>query len=260
MLVRLMSDLHLEFGRDPDPIIPPMAEDMDSILVLAGDIDMGSQACDVFLPDLSTRFKAVLYVLGNHEFYRQDHGDLANEIRSELEDFPNIHLLDDEAIVIDDVRFVGSTLWTDCGRRNPTSMVLIEQGMSDYSEIRLQGNRLRVTDTIEFHRKAVDFIQGQLEEKHEGPTILITHHLPSFRSVHPMYLGPMHAPLNHGFYSDLDWLMHTYDITYWLHGHTHQTHNYDLFDVKVRMNPLGYGDLDTGLENLRFDPQFRIEV
>jgi predicted phosphodiesterase len=258
VLIRLISDIHLEFGKDWEPIIPPMAEDSETILVAAGDIHTGTDACE-FLQQASSRFAHVLYVLGNHEFYHNDLDTLAGYISEELGDFDNITLLDNESLVLGDVRFIGSTLWTDMNKRSPVYMGLIERAMQDYDHIKKGGQRIFATDTIDLHEEAVSFLEAALSQPHEGPTVVVTHHLPSFKSVHPCFHGVAAQTINGAFYSDLDEIMYDNDIAYWLHGHTHQTVEYELSGTKVRMNPLGYGSVED-LENPRFDPNWRIEV
>lgn len=257
MLVRLVSDMHLEFGKDWETVVPELPEDGDTILVVAGDIDTGTDACE-FLQQVSSRFAHVLYVLGNHEFYNNDIDTLAGYIREELEDFDKITLLDNESLVLGDIRFIGSTLWTDIGGGNPTAMVLIEQGMADYSQIRRGGRRIFAPDTIALHKEAVDFIVDTLNEEHDGPTIVVTHHLPSFKSVHPMFHRQPMASINAGFYSNLEGIINAYDIAYWFHGHTHCSMDYEIEGTKVRANPCGYGE--PGEENENFDPNWRIEL
>lgn len=257
MLVRLVSDMHLEFGKDWESVVPELPEDGDTILVAAGDIATGVDACD-FLQQVSSRFAHVLYVMGNHEFYHNDITTLANDVREELEYFDKVTLLDMDVKVLGDVRFVGTTLWTNINHENPTSMVLIEQGMADYGYIKNAGKLLRASDTVALHKEAVEFIMETLNEEHDGPTIVVTHHLPSFKSVHPMFHRNPAAAINPGFYSDLDGIMHAYDIAYWFHGHTHQSLEYEIAGTKVRMNPCGYGE--PGDENKNFDPNWRVEV
>ncbi len=257
MLIRLNSDLHLEFGYDYEVMVPPMPEDLNTTLVVPGDIHVGSQACDEFLPHMCSRFDNVIYLLGNHEFYHHDLTEVAASIREEMGDFKNFHFLDDDTTIIHGTRFIGSTLWTDVAKGNPTSMVTIGRCMMDYECIKKAGVRLKVTDTIECHEEALEFIEGELEQQHTGPTVMVTHHMPSFNSVHPMYRTTHAAPLNPGFYSSLDHLMEFYDIDYWLHGHTHQSVEYEVGGCKVRMNPRGYGDTP---ENDNYNSEFRIEV
>ena len=97
-----------------------------------------------------------------------------------------------------------------------------------------------------------------MPKKHEGPTIVVTHHLPSFDSIHPMFHRSGVNALNPGFYSSLDYLLVEQDIDYWFHGHSHATVEYEIAGTKVRMNPLGYGNV--GVENSGFNPNWRIEV
>ena len=54
--------------------------------------------------------KPVIYVPGNHEFYHHDIA-LIDELKTEASG--NIHVLNDDQVVIDGVRFMGSILWTD---------------------------------------------------------------------------------------------------------------------------------------------------
>lgn len=259
MLVRLVSDIHLEFGKDWEPIVPELPEDSETVLVAAGDIDNGLDACE-FLQQTAHRFLHTIYVLGNHEFYRgNDLHLLPGQIREELSDFPNITLLENETLVVGNVRFLGTTLWTDMAKENPTIMLIVEQGMADYGQIKKGGRRIFATDTIAVHKEAVKFLEEELPKEHDGPTIVVTHHLPSFQSVHPMFHRAGVNALNPGFYSSLDYLLVEHDIAYWFHGHTHATVEYEIAGTKVRMNPLGYGPVDRK-ENPNFTPTWRIEV
>jgi len=233
-----------------------MEEDSETTLVVAGDLHVGMDVCDA-LTEMSTRFKDVVYVLGNHEFYRNEMTTLVSDIKEELSDFTSIHVLDDEVVVLDGVRFVGSTLWTDMDNRNPVSMLCIEQGMTDYHVIRKNGFPARAMDTIALHAVAVNFLHETLAEAHEGPTVVVTHHLPSMQSVAPMFRHPDHNQLNGGYCSNLDDMLVDYDVEYWFHGHTHATVEYDVDGTKVRMNPFGYSG---HAENEDFDPEWRVEV
>ena len=259
MLVRLLSDIHLEFGNGWESLLPEMPEDSETVLVVAGDVASGVDGCD-FLQQVSPRFQHVLYVLGNHEFYRNnDLCLLPGAIKEELSDFPTIDLLDNDTVILGGTRFVGSTLWTDMEDEDPTVMVLIEQGMMDYVQIRTNGRRIRAEDTIALFKQAVAFLDSELSVEHDGPTIVVTHHLPSFKSVHPMFRQMPAAAINGGFCSDLEWMLENHDIDYWFHGHTHQTVSYEIAGTKVRMNPLGYGSL-YNLENPLFETEWRIEL
>lgn len=259
MLVRLISDTHFDFGHDYEPLLPPMPGDEETILVVAGDIDIGSEACDNFLPAMCYRFAEVIYVLGNHEFYHNDMTRVAIDVQDMMNEFPNFIFLDNDTVVLGDVRFIGSTLWTSLGKRNPGSMFYAEKAMADYGLIKRAGKKLTALDTVELHEEAVAFIEETLMTPHEGPTIVVTHHLPSYKSVHEMFKTGTAMGLNPAFFSDLDGIMHDHDIAYWFHGHSHQTvEDYEIAGTKVRMNPCGYQAL--GKENPLFNPEFRIKL
>jgi predicted phosphodiesterase len=104
MRVHIISDLHLEFG----PI--SLSKTNADIVVLAGDIHMGEKGAHWARkqwPDIP-----IVYVLGNHEFYRDDLPGLTDRLRR-LCQKTNIHLLENDRLDVEDVSFLGCTLWTD---------------------------------------------------------------------------------------------------------------------------------------------------
>lgn len=129
MKIHLLSDVHLESG----PYQIPSSLDCD-VIVAAGDIGVGNAGVEW----LKTLEKPVIYVLGNHEYWTKkdapvDMSDVLENIKDAAAG-SNVHVLENESVVIDDVRFVGATLWTNLGRFNP---ILIEESfnMRDYSHI-----------------------------------------------------------------------------------------------------------------------------
>ena len=251
MIIRLLSDLHQEF----EPYkVQSLAEDHEeTILVLAGDIDIGTDACD-FIIEQANNFAHVIYILGNHEFYANDLDTLAGEIALKLSSVSNISFLNNDSVVIGDIKFIGSTLWTDMNNENPVSMFRAEQSMNDYHSIRRNGYKILSSTTIDLFKRNMIYLDTELSKLHCGPTIVVTHHLPSYESVHPLYRDSF---INGAYASNCEKLMYDHDISYWLHGHTHQTMAYEVNGCKVRMNPFGYAGIE---ENLNFDPVFRFEV
>jgi hypothetical protein len=79
--------------------------------------------------------------------------------------------------------------------------------------------------------------------------VVITHHLPSWRSVAPSF---MRALSNPAFASDLDHLFEGVDL--WIHGHAHTSHDYLAAGCRVVCNPRGYPMRAGGFENPRFNP------
>lgn len=145
MRIQVASDLHLELlpedlgaGLLVDP--HPDAE----LLILAGDIHNGVEAIRYFrnwpVP--------VLYVLGNHEFYGQLWEDVRERLREKASD-TSIQILDNDTHVIGDVRFLGTTLWTDFAidRARPASSAMELAGayLKDFFEVRIRGDISRAS-------------------------------------------------------------------------------------------------------------------
>ena len=249
MFIRLLSDLHQEFGPYK---VQPLPEDSETVLVLAGDIAVGVDACD-FVTDQSENFAHVIYLFGNHEFYNNDLDTLADDVADKLADFPKVLFLENSSVVIEGVRFIGSTLWSDMDNEDPTSMFRIERSLNDYRVIKRGADRIFATDTIALFKQNMTYLDQALSESHDGPTVVVTHYLPSFKSVHTIYVN---SQSNGAFASNCERLMYDHDIAYWFHGHTHQSAKYEVEGCQVLANPFGYGNK----ENLTFNPTFRVEV
>lgn len=129
MKIHLLSDIHLESG----PYELPAGLDCD-VIVAAGDIGVGLQG----LEWLKTLGKPVVYVAGNHEYWSKrenpvDMFDLQDQLRAAAAG-SNVHYLENDAVVIDGVRFIGATLWTSYGDFHPE---LLDEGkfMNDVHHI-----------------------------------------------------------------------------------------------------------------------------
>ena len=110
MKVALASDLHLEF----DDIILKNEHNAD-VLILSGDICV-AKLIDKYIPffeNCSKEFPNTVYVAGNHEHYGYDFKYTITDIKKSLAHLPNVHMLDKETFKLDDVTFIGGSLWTD---------------------------------------------------------------------------------------------------------------------------------------------------
>ncbi len=173
-------------------------------------------------------------------------------------------MLDDEARVIGGVRFLGSTLWTDFllfgdgeGRSLAVEQALLS--MRDYSRIWLdeeQLQRFTPLDSAALFQRHAAWLGHALAQPHAGPTVVITHHAPSTASIHPRFAG---SPLNACFVSRAHHLADGDRVRLWIHGHTHDSFDYDLDGTRVLCNPRGYAR-DGVNENARFDPGLVVEV
>ena len=234
MKIQLASDLHLEFlaRRFPAECLVQPAPDAD-LLVLAGDIHHGTQAIAHFA-DWPV---PVLYLAGNHEFYghswEQTRIDLKNACQG-----TRITFLDNDVFQFKGVRFLGCTLWTDFriyGYTQLHSMNAVQQGLNDYYAIHTQQGMLRAKDTLQDHEKSRRWLEHELAKPFTAKTVVVTHHGPHPNSVHPRY---MMDRINAGFVSDLTPLLEKADL--WLHGHVHDSLDYQVDRCRVVANPTGY--------------------
>lgn len=253
MKLNILSDLHLGFSGMDRPRTSADA------VVLAGDLSRPQEAVAWALGI----DKPVLCVLGNHEFYGASIDGAAHEFKR-LCAGTHVQLLDSSAVVIQGVRFLGTTLWTDFelfddnGRRE-AAMAEAQHMMRDFSRIRRhQGEEALFTpqDSIELFKRHSRWLDETLAMPHEGPTVVITHHAPSPRSIHPRFAG---SPLNACFVSNVEHLLGASRVRLWIHGHTHDSFDYTLKGTRVVCNPRGYARNGVN-ENPLFDPDLTIDV
>jgi len=247
MKLHILNDLHIEF----EDFVPP-ATDAD-VVVLAGDVGVGVEglrwAEDRF-PD-----RPVIYVPGNHEFYHHDIA-LIDELKARSPD--HIHVLDDDQVVINGVRFLGSVLWTDfCLFGEADKFFAMQQArrqLTDFSIIQNGGQCFAPEDAIRLHTASRDWLAAMLAEPFDGKTAVVTHHAPSSRSVHPRYARDLLTP---AFASNLENLMDGSRAALWIHGHTHDSFDYAIYDTRVVCNPRGYSPEDL---NPYFRPDWVMEI
>ncbi|MER1968844.1 metallophosphoesterase [Castellaniella sp. GW247-6E4] len=246
--LHILSDLHLGVQGMPPPEVHA------DLTILAGDIAR-PQAAMQWAGALG---RPVLYVPGNHEFYG---GDIAGT-RQRLADLAHeqgVHLLDQGCLVFGGVRFLGTTLWTDFELFGPelraSAQEKTEAFMRDFQVIRnTDGSRYTPADACALFAAQYEWLDRALDEPFEGPTVVVTHHAPSMRSVHPRFADSL---ISAGFASDCTSLMGR--ATLWIHGHTHDSFDYSVRGTRVICNPRGY--FRDGIpENPAFDPALRIDI
>jgi predicted phosphodiesterase len=253
MKINILSDLHLGQGALPLP-------DTDAdVVILAGDIARPAAA----LAWAAGIGKRTLYVAGNHEFYGSSLGATANALRSASAG-TCVQVLDDEAVVIDGVRFLGSTLWTDFrllgdGEAIARAQSAAQGFMRDFSRIFVDDamqQPLTPQHTVQLFERHAAWLDEQLAQPHGGPTVVITHHAPSPSSVHPRFAG---SPINAAFVANVEALMGADRVRLWVHGHTHDSFDYTIKGTRVVCNPRGYAR-DGVNENPHFEPGFTVQV
>jgi Icc-related predicted phosphoesterase len=279
MKIQLASDLHLDqinFKRGlsytassskeflPKRIIGPVPG--ADVLVLAGDIADGAYACTLFADWPSEKHAPIILVAGNHEFYGHPIDPTYDKLR-EGAALNNIHFLENDSVVIDGVRFLGTTLWTDYRlRSNRTQSQLMEYcgtRLNDHFRIRTDGHTFTPQDALERHEIARSWLEKELAKPFDGKTVVVSHHAPHPLSVHPRYIGDQ---LNAAFVSDLSEMLFNVDL--WLHGHVHDSFDYAVGRCRVVANPAGYvlnrryaiDQSDYEFENRAFDRNLLVEI
>ena len=284
MKIQVVSDLHLEFNLDLE--VKNAGAD---VLVLSGDICVAEHLyrnplfitnpdgslVDVstminngryadnarryreFFHKLSLEFDTVLYVMGNHEHYSGKWDRTEEVLRNELSVYPNIHLLEQNKHVIDDVVFLGASLWTDFNRRDPITLHAMKDWMSDYHAItETEGQsyrKLRPETTLKKNVETVQWLNYMLLGD-QRKTVVLGHHTPSRRSIHPRYAAQ--TVMNGAFCNDLDGMIEQHDhLVLWTHGHVHNAWDYQIGNTRVVCNPYGYPD-----EEKEYDPDFVVEI
>ena len=282
MKIQIVSDLHLEFSD-----INIKNTNNADVLILSGDIMMANDLHEhpapatPYLPDeiesgtrkdrariyrdflkrCSFQFPHVVYVAGNHEFYQGRWFDSIDWLRQECERFTNVHFLERNVVDIDNVRFVGCTLWTDLNKYDPLTLHAVRDMMNDYRAIRNDKagfTSLKPADTAQRHKDSLGYIKLITEADKDFKYVVVTHHSPSFQSCAPQYAND-HI-MNGAYHSDLsEFILDHPQIKLWTHGHTHHPFDYTIGDTRVVCNPRGY-ESDRYSEYTGWDPEKVVEV
>jgi predicted phosphodiesterase len=251
--LHVLSDLHLE--RSDALPAPPPARHAD-VHVLAGDIARGADGVRWAVDWAEGR--RVLYLAGNHEFYGHGFPDLFGDLRAAARG-TSVTILEDAETVIDGVRFLGCTLWSDfdfdgVGRREE-SMAICAAVVNDYRVVRYPPERrpLAPADTRAVHLISRSWLTDRLAAGHDGPTVVLTHHAPLIRGRPKRSLL---RAVGGAFASDLSALMGGERAAIWVYGHTHRRADLNVDGTRVVSNPRGYTrELVPG-----FNPALLLEV
>lgn len=272
MRVLILSDLHLEFA----PFEPASDLEFD-VAILAGDIHSPAKRAVQWAAD-RLHGKPVVYLLGNHEYYDGRLDTTLAEARGEVEG-SNVHLLDGDEVVINGVRFLGATLWTDFALTIETpegpisdvgrAMKMATNLLNDYALIRTvdesaepdtwrykQGRKLQAADTLRIHQAQRAWLHDRLAESFAGPTVVVTHHAPHRGSLAQRYADDWSSG---AFITELPETFFDVPVL-WVHGHTHQRFDYQVRSCRIICNPRGYVNWSGRIENKAFDPGLVIDV
>lgn len=276
MKLLILSDLHAEF--EAFELAPRLDYD---VAILAGDIASPGRAVARWLRDARRcGNKPVIHVAGNHEYYDTDLAQEALEMRRQAE-LHGVHFLDCDEVVSAGVRFLGCTLWTDFRLRiddgrvpdqplrllsdRNRAMTESSRYAADYQSIQIEavaasGSRrsrlLTPMDTLRMHRRQRAWLRKKLSEPFPGCTVVITHHAPHRRSLAPRFA---HEWSSGAFVSEMPMEFFKVPVL-WVHGHTHDSFDYQVGPCRVLCNPRGYMNWHGEFENARFDPTLVVDI
>lgn len=292
MKIAVCSDLHLEFGD-----LDLHNEENADVLILGGDIliaddlqgfsadDSGNiiaksltvtakaERYSNFILRCCERFKHVILIMGNHEHYHGDYAKSAKIIKGSFSDQKNLHVLDKEYRIIDDILFFGGTVWTDMNSEDPNTMRHMEYCMNDYRQI-VNSNRqvhyrqmsmepgntswtmatrpgaFLPEDTVEDHKAFLKELDAVLDRYKNIPVVVVGHHAPSKASTHPRYKDEY--MMNGAYSTNLDdFIIDRRQIKLWTHGHTHEDFDYMVGTTRVVCNPRGYDGYEERADNFK---------
>lgn len=225
--LQIISDIHTEFhykdnGRKILQRLAKEANDVD-VLLVCGDLST-KRGLKYALSILCDNFEDVVYVTGNHEYYDSSLKETHDLLNGCSIKHSNLHWLNNSTATIKEQRFVGTTLW-----------------FPDSFEARMHTWWMTDFDTINGFRdwiwSAFNENKRFLENTVEENDIVLTHHLPHVKSIHPMYQGQV---TNCFFLADVSRTIVENKPKLFCHGHTHKECDYVVDNTRIICNPIGY--------------------
>jgi Icc-related predicted phosphoesterase len=247
MKIRVLSDLHLEFG---DFI--SVGQDVD-LIILAGDIHVGEKGILWALKNFDI---PTLYILGNHEYYKHSYPKLLHKLKLISQD-TNVHVLENKIFTMNNVSFFGTTLWSDFNLFGDPVIAGMEcqQRMNDYRLIRRDPSysAMRSIDTNKINSESSIWLKTSLQENLSTYKVVITHHAPSMKSIPEEFRSDL---ISAAYASNYDDFILEAQPDYWFHGHIHVPVDYTIGKTRVMANPKGYPDQ----KGRGFNPDLVIEI
>lgn len=178
---------------------------------------------------LSNRFKKLIYVPGNHEYYGRNPESVDNELKFIESNVPKLKVLRvGEAYELDGQRFIGDTMW-----------------FSDRPEVHIY--RRTINDSFQIKnlfpwcftnsRLFLNYLRANLKED----DIVITHHVPTDVDTSPLWKQSTTQCyfLNKDSERYLE-EANTIKPKAWIYGHTHDFHDFHHGPTHFICNPVGY--------------------
>jgi predicted phosphohydrolase len=227
---QIISDIHIE-QEGPLSCLDVLTP-TEEILVMAGDIGRINklEQLETFLTDVCKHFKIVVYVLGNHEYFKEKGSrktmeELLQDIESVAKKLNNLYILNRSSIVVGDVCIAGCTLWSRPLIGVPSFIV-----------------RIKDMNTIKYNtlfNRDLDYVKGMIDycQKNNLRLVMVTHYCPSPNLTR---FSDKYTSL---YATDLEYLFSDKKVHTWVYGHVHK--NRDLImpgGTRVVSNQRGKGE------------------
>ncbi len=235
MKIQYCSDLHLEFPENKNFLDEYPIQPEGEILLLAGDIlPFALQKKQFeFLDYIANNFEMVYWLPGNHEYYHYDVANVASPLFEKI--YENVILVNNQTISYKKTNFIFSTLWSNISPQNEWD---IQQSISDFSLIKINGKRFTPAHYNSLHQLSLDFLKSAVAKVDPNKAIVITHHVPTYFNYPEQYRN---SPLNEAFVVELYDFIFDSKVNCWVHGHHHiNTRSFKIGDTEMHTNQLGY--------------------
>ena len=244
MRVYYMSDLHVGIGSNRAYVKSlPILGTKEDVLLLAGDIffvhedkekmKSNIEYFDWYVDKLSEAYGRVIIVPGNHEYYGgADIAKMGDSWSYQIRD--NVSYEYNRTVRVGSTDFICTTLWTRIDEKHAYD---VRWGLNDFRLSYYNGHRLTTDDYGTEHDKCVAFIKKALADSTAEHMVVLTHHVPSWKAASERYKD---SPLNSAFNANLDDLIESSNIDYWVYGHSHTNIDVEIGKTKLVSNQVGY--------------------
>jgi hypothetical protein len=251
MKIRIISDIHIDINKKMNY----QFDFGDDFVVCCGDISGDRFTTEKWVKE---NIKNGVFVEGNHLGYEHVTRDI-NDTRCESIKYlkrkfnGKVRFLENNIYIVEDVVFVGCTLFTDFNLNNDIEYckLLAQRCMNDYKYVFVKYKdyikRITPENTIKYHNASVKFINETCKKYKDNKIVVVTHHAPSIHSINENFKNDM---LNAAYASNLEWIMKENDnLVLWCHGHTHHNVDYIKHGTRVVCNTLGYFNKTVDIKN-----------
>lgn len=242
-----LTDLHLDTGKLKLTKFPEC-----DYVIITGDLAAKLGGWPI-IESLLSKGNIVLFILGNHEYHSEAKKgivtmrEIEERWKKKEKEYDNFHVLINDTVIFEDIRFIGGTLWTNFNnmdKKTKEEFSEMRDSVKVYKSFRGSGYSRRggvnvtVDDIYEKHKETVKYFESELSKPFNGKTVLLTHHAPLLESIDTRYKDDFES--NGCYVSDLSYLFKQYKIDALFHGHIHQSKHYYYGNTLVTCNPRGY--------------------